>query len=62
MRCLVTEKMTPRRQMHGWKEPLRYLRNGLAVLLVFTASKMLGSEWMQVSAAESRKKAFDPFP
>jgi hypothetical protein len=48
--------------MHGWKEPLRYLRNGLAVLLVFTASKMLGSEWMQVSAAESRKKAFDPFP
>jgi len=32
---------------------LRYLRIGLAVLLVFTASKMLASEWVQVSASVS---------
>src|SRR5439155_1577308 len=29
---------------------LRYLRSGLAALLVFTAAKMLASEWMHVSA------------
>jgi tellurite resistance protein TerC len=32
---------------------LRYLRSGLAALLAFTASKMLVSEWMQVSAGVS---------
>src|SRR6476619_8321722 len=32
---------------------LRYLRIGLAVLLVFTASTMLASEWVQVSASVS---------
>jgi len=32
---------------------LRYLRVGLASLLVFTASKMLASEWVQVSAGVS---------
>ena len=32
---------------------LRYLRSGLAALLVFTASKMLASEWVQVSAGMS---------
>ena len=32
---------------------LRYLRSGLAVLLVFTASKMMASEWVQVSAGVS---------
>ena len=32
---------------------LRYLRIGLAVLLVFTASKMLASEWVHVSAGVS---------
>ena len=32
---------------------LRYLRTGLAALLVFTASKMVASEWVQVSAGVS---------
>jgi TerC family integral membrane protein len=32
---------------------LRYLRPGLAALLVFTASKMLASKWVDVSAAVS---------
>jgi len=32
---------------------LRYLRIGLAVLLVFTAAKMLASEWVHVSAGAS---------
>jgi tellurite resistance protein TerC len=32
---------------------LRYLRSGLAALLVFTAAKMLASEWVQVSAGMS---------
>src|SRR6266851_3707334 len=32
---------------------LRYLRSGLAALLVFTASKMVASEWVQVSAGAS---------
>ena len=32
---------------------LRYLRAGLAALLVFTASKMLVSEWVQISAGVS---------
>ena len=32
---------------------LRYLRIGLAALLVFTASKMLASRWVQVSAGLS---------
>jgi tellurite resistance protein TerC len=32
---------------------LRYLRPGLAALLVFTASKMVASEWVQVSAGVS---------
>jgi tellurite resistance protein TerC len=32
---------------------LRYLRVGLAALLVFTASKMLISEWVQISAGVS---------
>ena len=32
---------------------LRYLRIGLAALLVFTASKMLASEWVHVSAGVS---------
>jgi tellurite resistance protein TerC len=32
---------------------LRYLRTGLAALLVFTAAKMLASEWVQVSAGVS---------
>ena len=32
---------------------LRYLRGGIATLLVFTASKMLASEWVHVSAGVS---------
>jgi predicted tellurium resistance membrane protein TerC len=32
---------------------LRYLRIGLAALLVFTATKMLASEWVHVSAGVS---------
>src|ERR1700730_6013566 len=32
---------------------LRYLRSGLAALLVFTAAKMLASEWVPVSAGVS---------
>jgi len=32
---------------------LRYLRSGLAALLVFTASKMLASEWVPISAGMS---------
>jgi predicted tellurium resistance membrane protein TerC len=32
---------------------LRYLRTGLAALLVFTAGKMLASEWVHVSAGVS---------
>jgi TerC family integral membrane protein len=32
---------------------LRYLRSGIAALLVFTASKMVASEWVQVSALVS---------
>src|SRR5882762_4544154 len=32
---------------------LRYLRSGLAALLVFTGAKMLASEWVQVSAGVS---------
>ena len=32
---------------------LRYLRSGLATLLVFTAAKMLASEWVHVSAGMS---------
>src|ERR1700740_2141934 len=32
---------------------LRYLRGGLATLLVFTAAKMLASEWVHVSAGLS---------
>ena len=32
---------------------LRYLRIGLAMLLVFTAAKMLASEWVHVSAGAS---------
>src|SRR6266436_1253391 len=32
---------------------LRYLRTGLAALLVFTASKMVASEWVQVSSGAS---------
>jgi tellurite resistance protein TerC len=32
---------------------LRYLRSGLAALLVFTAAKMLASEWVHVSAGLS---------
>ena len=32
---------------------LRYLRSGLAALLVFTASKMLVSEWVHISAGVS---------
>jgi len=32
---------------------LRYLRTGLAALLVFTGAKMLASEWVQVSAGVS---------
>src|SRR6202165_3467468 len=32
---------------------LRYLRTGLAALLVFTAAKMLASEWVQVSGGVS---------
>jgi len=32
---------------------LRYLRSGLAALLVFTAAKMLASEWLHVSAGVS---------
>ena len=32
---------------------LRYLRSGLAVLLVFTAAKMVASEWVHVSAGTS---------
>jgi len=32
---------------------LRYLRTGLATLLVFTASKMLASKWVEISAGAS---------
>ena len=32
---------------------LRYLRSGLAALLVFTAAKMVASEWLPVSAGAS---------
>jgi predicted tellurium resistance membrane protein TerC len=32
---------------------LRYLRSGLATLLVFTASKMLASKWVEISAGMS---------
>jgi tellurite resistance protein TerC len=32
---------------------LRYLRSGLASILVFTALKMVASEWVQVSAGVS---------
>ena len=32
---------------------LRYLRSGLAALLVFTGSKMLASEWVHISAGVS---------
>jgi predicted tellurium resistance membrane protein TerC len=32
---------------------LRYLHTGLAALLVFTASKMLASEWVHISAGVS---------
>jgi tellurite resistance protein TerC len=32
---------------------LRYLRTGLAALLVFTAAKMLASEWVHISAGVS---------
>jgi tellurite resistance protein TerC len=32
---------------------LRYLRSGLAALLVFTGAKMLANEWVQVSAGVS---------
>ena len=32
---------------------LRYIRKGLAVLLVFTAAKMLASEWVHISAGVS---------
>jgi len=32
---------------------LRYLRSGIAALLVFTAFKMLASEWVQISAGVS---------
>ena len=32
---------------------LRYLRSGIAALLVFTALKMLASEWVHVSAGMS---------
>jgi len=32
---------------------LRYLRSGLATLLVFTASKMLASQWVEISAGVS---------
>jgi tellurite resistance protein TerC len=32
---------------------LRYLRGGIAAILVFTASKMLANEWVQVSAGVS---------
>src|SRR5712691_10926071 len=32
---------------------LRYLRSGLAALLVFTAAKMVASAWVQVSAGMS---------
>jgi tellurite resistance protein TerC len=32
---------------------LRHLRSGLAALLVFTAAKMVASEWVQVSAGAS---------
>jgi tellurite resistance protein TerC len=32
---------------------LRYIRRGLAVLLVFTAAKMLASEWVHISAGVS---------
>jgi len=32
---------------------LRYLRPGLAVVLVFTGAKMLTSDWFQVSAVAS---------
>jgi len=32
---------------------LRYLRSGLAVLLVFTAAKMLANEWVHISAGLS---------
>jgi len=32
---------------------MRYLRGGIAAILVFTASKMLANEWVQVSAGVS---------
>jgi predicted tellurium resistance membrane protein TerC len=32
---------------------LRYLQHGLALLLVFTATKMLASEWVHISAGTS---------
>jgi tellurite resistance protein TerC len=32
---------------------LRYLRRGLAVVLVFTGAKMLASDWVHVSAGVS---------
>jgi tellurite resistance protein TerC len=32
---------------------LRYLRSGLAAILVFTGAKMMASEWLQVSAGVS---------
>jgi tellurite resistance protein TerC len=34
-------------------DQLRYLRHGLAAILVFTGAKMIGSEWFQVSPALS---------
>ena len=34
-------------------ERLRYLRHGLAAVLVFTGAKMIGSEWVDISAALS---------
>ena len=37
----------------GRQHQLRYLRSGLAALLVFTASKMLASEWVPISAGMS---------
>jgi len=32
---------------------LRYLRHGLAAVLVFTGAKMIGSRWVEISAAQS---------
>ena len=34
-------------------ERLRYLRQGLAAVLVFSAAKMIGSEWVEISAGLS---------